>query len=91
MKLAHDTIHSNPGNVLDCTLLVCVECDGETFAMRFPAIERPDDSIGPFVYAHLRGTELHVTLCERNDTAVEFAWNEHTGRWHEVDNMKAEG
>lgn len=84
MKIAEGTIHANPGNVLDCAMLVGVECDSETIALRFPAIERDDDKIGPMVYAHLRGTELRVTLCDREDADIEFAWDESDGKWRSV-------
>lgn len=84
MKIAEGTIHANLGKVLDCTMLVGVECDGETIALRFPAIERADDNIGPMVYAHIRGTELRVTLCDRDDADIVFAWDEDKGKWRSV-------
>lgn len=89
MKIGEGTIHANPGKVLDCAMLVGVECDGETIALRFPAIERADDNIGPMVYAHLRGTELRVTLCDREDADIEFAWDESDGKWRNVGTANA--
>ena len=89
MKIGEGTIHANPGKVLDCSMLVGVECDGETIALRFPAIERVDDNIGPMVYAHLRGTELRVTLCDREDADIEFAWDEGEGKWRNVGTANA--
>jgi hypothetical protein len=89
MKIGEGTIHANHGKVLDCTMLVGVECDGETIAFRFPALERDDDNIGPMVYAHLRGTELRVTFCDREDSDIEFAWNEGTGKWRNVGTANA--
>lgn len=84
MKIGEGTIHANQGKVLDCTMLVEVECDGETIALRFPAIERDDDNVGPMVYARLRGTELRVTICDRVDSDIEYAWDECTGKWRNV-------
>jgi hypothetical protein len=81
MKQGEYEIHANPGKVFDCACKVGVECDGETIALRFPQIERDDDNIGPMVYAHMRGTELRVTLCNREDADIEFAWDESSNVW----------
>jgi len=90
MKIGEGTIHANRGKVLDCACVVGVECDGETMALRFPAIERDDDNIGPMVYAHLRGTELHVTICDRDESDIEFAWDETDGKWRNVGTANGE-
>lgn len=81
MKQGEYEIHANPGKVFDCACKVGVECDGETIAMRFPQIDRDDDNIGPMVYAHMRGTELRVTLADRENADIEFAWDEGAGVW----------
>ena len=81
MKQGEYEIHANPGKVFDCACKVGVECDGETIALRFPQIDRDDDNIGPMVYAHMRGTELRVTLADRENADIEFAWDEGAGVW----------
>ena len=81
MKQEEYEIHANPGKVFDCACKVGVECDGETIALRFPQIDRDDDNIGPMVYAHMRGTELRVTLADRENADIEFAWDEGAGVW----------
>ena len=77
-------ISANPGKVFDCACEVNVECDGETIALRFPQIDRDDDNLGPLVYAHMRGTELRVTLADREDAHIEFAWSEDANVWRRV-------
>ena len=81
MKRDEYTIHASKGKVFDCACVVGVECDGETIAFRFPQIEQECDNVGPMVYAHMRGTELRVTLCGREDVDVELAWDESGGVW----------
>lgn len=84
MRQGEWKIHSNKGKVFDCVCVVGVECDEETIAFRFPQLEQEDDDIGPMVYAHMRGTELRVTLCSRENARTEFAWDEDKSAWHMV-------
>lgn len=84
MKQGTYTIHANPGKVFDCACVVGVECDGETIAFRFPQIEQKEDNVGPMVYATMRGTELRICMCDRDDVQVEFAWDEAEGKWRQV-------
>ena len=91
MKQGEYEIHANLGKVLDCACRVGVECDGETIALRFPQLEREDDNIGPMVYAHIRGTELRVTLGDRENADTEFAWDERAGIWRACDNAPTDG
>ena len=91
MKQEEYEIHANPGKVFDCACKVGVECDGETIALRFPQIDRDDDNIGPMVYAHMRGTELRVTLADRENADIEFAWDEVAGVWRACGTANAGG
>ena len=81
MKQGEYEIHANPGMVFDCICQVGVEFDGETIALRFPQIDREDDNIGPMVYAHMMGTELRLTLCDRETSDIEFVWDEGLNTW----------
>ena len=81
MKYGEHEIHANPGKVFDCIARVVVECDGETIALRFPQIERDGDVVGPMVYAHMLGTELRVTLSDRDSSDIEYAWDESNSVW----------
>lgn len=85
VKQGEFEIHANPGKVFDCVCKVGVECDEETIALRFPQIDRDDDNIGPMVYAYMLGTELRVTLCNREDADIEFAWDEGSNVWRPCD------
>ena len=82
MKPDKYKIHANKGKVLDCTCAVNVECDEETIAFRFPQLECNEDT-SPMVYAHMRGTELRVTLCAGDDKDFEFAWDEGARVWRQ--------
>lgn len=77
----------HPETVFNCACRVGVECDGETVALRFPQLERNSDNLPPMVYACMQGIKLHVRLCDRDDVAVDFAWNEITSRWELQDNI----
>jgi len=91
MELTRQTIHDRPGNVFDCSCVIGVECDGETLALRFPQIERPDDNLSPMVYVCMNGTKLTVRLCDRDDVEWGFEWAEDGDRWIQRDAPNAGG
>lgn len=84
MKQGSYSLHSNPGGTFDCECTVDVMADGETVSMEFPQLTKPDDNIGPSVYACMDGTALKVVLTDRDDVQVAFVWMERAGRWVEV-------
>lgn len=86
MIKAKDTIHDQPGKVFDCSCGVEMSCDGETASLVFSQLAKDDDNMGPMVYASMRGTKLTISLCDRDDVAHCFVWDEGCDKWREEKN-----
>lgn len=88
MKKQTSVIHDNLGGVFDCSCVVDVTMDGTTVGMEFPQLARDDDNVGPMAYVSMDGTRLKVSLTDRDDVQVSFAWDERGNRWVQEENER---